>query len=133
MTGIGIAIACVGEDAGPPPPPPLYINSFLNTGDGPYYVSGASGKLDSLGAAFTGSSGGGTPPYTYDTQVLGDPSGKLDFALASDGLHNTIGWTGFAVSEAEGCYFQFTITDSTSATATCRYPARGVVVLQRTS
>jgi len=129
---MGIAMACASE-AGTAPVTPLYINSFLNLGAGPYYVSGSSGKLDSNGAAFTGSSGGGMPPYTYGTSVLGDPSGKLAFVLATDGVHNTVGWSGFALNEAEGCYFVFDITDSVGATASCRYPPTGVIVLQRTS
>jgi len=136
MTGIGAILA---GDSSPSisPPPPLYAAVTYSGGGGPFYVSGASGNMIdnySPARAFVYTYGGGTPPYTTSVQLLNDPSGKLSIVGAGSPIpKDTLAWSGFSLSEAQGCYIQFDLTDSLGATASARYPATGVIVLQRTS
>lgn len=114
---------------------PLAAGVGFSGGSGPFFVSGASGNFGSQGFyALSYTNTGGTPPYGGPGQsIQGDPSGKLAIVPYGDGVHDTIGWSGFAVNESQTCYIQYDITDSLGATATSRYPASTLITIKRTS
>jgi hypothetical protein len=105
-------------------------------GVGPINVSGASGDCyaNGGGGVITTTTTGGTPPYVSSVfSVQGDASGKLSIVLSGDHIHNTIGYSGFAVNENEGGYLRLDVTDSVGATASAQYPSSGVIVIKRAS
>jgi hypothetical protein len=117
-----------------PAPQPLVATIDFNQGAGPFNVSGASGDLYSaangvLVVIITG----GTPPYSSSFTLEGDPSGKISLVPASDGVHTTIGWSGFSLNELEGCTEKFSTTDSVGATSTDQTPKAGSLIIKRTS
>jgi len=134
VTGIGMA-AAAGVDSGGGGGSPFSCSISFSIGTGPFNVSGASGNLyTSNGGVIGVIESGGTPPYGGSTTLNGDASGKLFITPASDGVHNTIGWSGFSVNETEGCYIQFNGNDSLGATDSSRYPPIGqVIAIKRTS
>jgi len=133
MSGINCLIASSGPYGAAAAP--LSCDIELIGGAGPWNVSGSAGDLYSQFAkGIFVSTSGGTPPYGGPGQSLnGDASGKLSLVPTGDGLHNTIGWSGFSLNELEGCYLQFDVTDSLGATASARYPSAGSIIIKRTS
>jgi hypothetical protein len=119
VSGINIAIA---GSAGPsaPPPAPLQV-SITWAGDRPLNVSGASGVAQSKSSPWTPNVfgylvTGGVPPYSESNGLINNPSGKLFIAAAPDGVHNTIGWSGFSINETESAEIFYTATDSAGTT-----------------
>lgn len=101
-----------------------------------FSVSGASGDLFTQGGKLISTSvSGGTAPYVATLTLQGDPSSKLSVIEApGDPFHRTtIAWAGFSVSELEGCFLNYHVTDNVGASVTVRYPASGSLVIQRTS
>lgn len=135
MTGIGCIMAGDGPYGGGGGGAPFSVSISFSAGAGPFNVSGASGNLYTSNGGVIGIiESGGTPPYGGSTSLLGDPSGKLFITPASDGVHNTIGWSGFSINETEGCYIQFDGSDNAGATDSKRYPPVGqAIVVKRTS
>ena len=137
MTGITCVMAA-GVDSGGGGGSPFSCSISFSIGSGPFFVSGASGDLYTSNAGLISiNESGGTPPYGGyggGASLNGDPSGKLFITPASDGVHLTIGWSGFSLNEFEGGYIQFDGSDSLGATASSRYPPVGqVIAVKRTS
>jgi hypothetical protein len=100
-----------------------------------YNVSGTSGNIYLNGyGVIVLINNGGTPPYGgAGVSVQSDASGKLSIVAAGDGVHNAVGYSGFTLNEAEGCYLQYDITDDAGGSASARYPAAGSLIVKRTS
>jgi len=133
VSGIGMAVAA-GQSSGGGTP--FSVTITFSGGTGTFNVSGASGNLYTAGfGVISVNESGGTPPYGgAGTSLSGDPSGKLFITPASDGVHNTIGWSGLSLNEIEGCYIQFDGTDNAGASASDRYPPVGqIIAIKRTS
>jgi hypothetical protein len=131
VSGIGIA-ASAGTT--PTAPPPLTVSIAWN-GQTPLPVAGASGVAQPASSpwapnVFVALASGGIPPYTGNVWLENNPSAKLVLAAAPDGVHTTIGWSGFAINEVQSSDIVYSVTDSAGTTVTSRYSG---IIVQRTS
>lgn len=137
MTGIGMAAAS-GKTV---VVSPLTVSVQLDTSLGTLInVSGASGDLHTWsggGGLISYIVSGGVPPYS--AQGIGFVSdgnsggSSCSMGLSSDGLHQTIFWTGAAIGDLMFFHLTGTATDSVGTVANDRYPTSGSVVIKRTS
>lgn len=141
MTGVGMAVAS-GKTA-PPPIPPLTASVGVNSGASTWNVSGASGDLyTQYGVVLVIIDSGGVGPYSpgpgdgmvNDGTVGG--TGAPVLVPASDGVHNTIGWTGMSVGAYVTGHYVHSIVDSNTppSNASDVFPhGGGSFLLHRTS
>ena len=132
MSGISIAVAAAASPSAPPPAP-LQV-TITWAGDRPLNVSGASGIAQSRSSPWTPNVigyqvSGGVPPYSETSGLINNPSGKLFIAAAPDVVHNTIGWTGFAVNETESTDIFYSATDAEGTTRS----SSDTITVRRTS
>lgn len=134
MSGIAILAATYTPPAPPTSTGPLTCwVTFAPSSQTAFTVSGASGNLSAQDYGIVQSDfSGGTAPYTESLTIQNDPSGKLGFADNGLGAE-TISYTGFSLSEVEGGWLQYQVTDGTGATATARFPSAGSLSITRTS
>jgi hypothetical protein len=107
----GIADASSAIDAGGAVSGPLTLG-FSWTGSVPLNVSGASGVPSAVLFVYVS---GGTPPYSGGFSLLNNTSGKLYLTASPDGIHTTVGWSGFSLNELESANAHFEVTDSAGA------------------
>lgn len=125
----GILLVPPATTAGTPPPAPFSL-SFVWTGAPVVNVAGASGTCTPSQGLFSIVISGGTPPYGGSGfGVSSNPSGKINYAASSDGVHTTLAWSGFTVNEAETFTATFNATDSASHSIT----RSTAVAIKRTS
>jgi hypothetical protein len=113
VTGIGMA-AAAGVDSGGGG---AALSVSLTWTGGNLNVAGASGTSPSPNVLVAIASGG-TPPYSDGMTLTSNPSGKLFITASPDGVHNTIGWSGFSVNEVEGFTAEYSVTDSVGTNKT---------------
>jgi hypothetical protein len=131
MTGVGCMMAAggpYGSGSG------AFQASMSWTGGISVTMSGASGVLPASKGVIGLSMSGGTPPYSANFYVADDASGKISIEASPDGVHNTLGWSGFAVNEIEGCTIHIDCGDSAGGSASLQYPSVGqILTMKRTS
>ena len=117
MSGVCAAASCLAETF--IPPPPLFATVQLNSSKTTFNVSGASGDLyTQFGIVLVIIDGGGVHPFSpgpgdgmVNDGAIGG-SGVPVLVAASDGVHNTIGWTGMAVGSYITGHYVHSIVDS---------------------
>jgi hypothetical protein len=133
----GVCIAVAGATS-PAPPPPPFTAAVVWAGQTPLPVTGASGVAQTVSLPLSYYPNvlsyvisGGVPPYTVtSTFLINNPSGKLSIVPAPDGVHNTIGWSDFAINEVQSTDIRATIHDSAGTWITDTYSG---ITVQRTT
>lgn len=119
VTGALQVLAAPSSAAAPPPAFTVSIN-FVPSPGGNISVSGGSGTLTPSQGVFSISESGGVTPYG------GSPNGKtyvgrtdtrIFLAASSDGVHDTLGWSGLNIGDVISTAVQYTDTDSAGTTA----------------
>lgn len=126
MTGMGMAAA-----SGRTPTP--FTATIVLSGGKTYNVAGASGDLYTSNLSVISiNESGGVPPYSDSHSVTLDSGpGGVSIVAASDGIHDTIAWTGLAsVGNSIICHMSISANDSAGASSGSTYSP---ITITRTS
>lgn len=139
VTGVGMA---AGTGVTVPSIPPLTAAVNINSSAQTWNVTGASGDLyTQFGVVIVPTDSGGVPPYFDSISITNDGtvggSGSSMIVAASDGVHNTIGWSGVTVGAYVTAHIVYSVTDSNtppgSAGDVFPHPAGSSFILHRVS